>query len=186
MVLSDHTIKLEIAQGPHRRSSRAIRTTSSPRASTCTSVHDFQVFRNSRYPYIDPAREQPGLTERVTASRRGAVRAAPRRVRARHDRRAHRACPMTSSAASRARARSGVSGCSSTRRPATSIPGWDGTLTLELSNVANLPIVLVSGDEDRSDLVLADDDARSTVRTDTRSWAASTRGRPRRRRARCT
>ena len=29
---------------------------------------DFQVFRNSRYPYIDPGREQPGLMERVSAS----------------------------------------------------------------------------------------------------------------------
>ena len=29
---------------------------------------DFQVFRNSLYPYIDPAREQTGLMERVFAS----------------------------------------------------------------------------------------------------------------------
>ena len=30
--------------------------------------------------------------------------------------------------------------------------GWDGHLTLELSNVANLPIALYPGDEDRPDL----------------------------------
>ena len=33
-------------------------------------------------------------------------------------------------------------------------PGWDGYLTLELCNVANLPITLYPGDEDRADLVL--------------------------------
>ncbi len=37
--------------------------------------------------------------------------------------------------------------------------GWDGHLTLELSNVANLPITLVPGDEDRPDQLLRDDDA---------------------------
>ena len=36
--------------------------------------------------------------------------------------------------------------------------GWDGHLTLELSNVANLPIAIYPGDEDRPDLVPADDD----------------------------
>ena len=30
-------------------------------------------------------------------------------------------------------------------RRATSIPGWDGYLTLELSNVANLPITIYPG-----------------------------------------
>ena len=38
--------------------------------------------------------------------------------------------------------------------------GWDGHLTFELSNVANLPIALVPGHEDRADLVPAHDHAR--------------------------
>ena len=36
--------------------------------------------------------------------------------------------------------------------------GWDGHLTLELSNVANLPDHPVPGDEDRPDQLLPDDD----------------------------
>ena len=38
-------------------------------------------------------------------------------------------------------------------------PGWDGHVTLELSNVANLPITIYPGDEDRADLLHADDGA---------------------------
>ena len=38
--------------------------------------------------------------------------------------------------------------------------GWDGHITLELSNVANLPITLYPGHEDRPDQLLRDDHAR--------------------------
>ena len=54
-------------------------------------------------------------------------------------------CPTTSSRASRARARSAGSGSSSTRPPGFIDPGWDGHVTLELSNVANLPITIYFG-----------------------------------------
>jgi dCTP deaminase len=43
--------------------------------------------------------------------------------------------------------------------------GWDGHITLELSNVANLPHHAVSGHEDRPDQLLPDDDTgRSPLR----------------------
>ena len=67
MVLSDRTIKLELATG------RIVIDPVDPSDIQPSSVDlhlgdDFQVFRNSRYPYIDPAREQEGLTEGVFAS----------------------------------------------------------------------------------------------------------------------
>ena len=37
------------------------------------------------------------------------------------------------------------SGCSSTRRPGSSTPGFDGHITLELTNIASLPITLYPG-----------------------------------------
>ena len=59
MVLSDHTIKLEMAAG------RIVVEPCDPDDIQPSSVDlhlgdDFQVFRNSRYPYIDPSREQTG------------------------------------------------------------------------------------------------------------------------------
>jgi dCTP deaminase len=104
----------------------------------------FQVFRNSRYPYIDPTREQSGLMELFTSSVEepfvlhpgefvlGAtieMIALPDDIVAR------------------------LEGKSSLGRLGLLIhstagyvdPGWEGTLTLELSNVANLPIVLTPG-----------------------------------------
>ena len=64
-------------------------------------------------------------------------------------------------------------------------PGWDGQLTLELSNVANLPIVLTPGMKigqiSFSQMTTAVD--RPYGHPDS---AASIRGRPRRRRAGCT
>ena len=43
--------------------------------------------------------------------------------------------------------------------------GWNGQLTLELSNVASLPITLYPGHEDRPDELHADDHSRPTTRT---------------------
>ena len=77
--------------------------------------------------------------------RRGPADPPPRRVRARLDDRAGDP-PRRPGRPPRGQvARSAASACSSTRRPASSTPGWDGHLTLELSNVANLPITVYPG-----------------------------------------
>ena len=47
-------------------------------------------------------------------------------------------------------------------------PGWDGYLTLELSNVANLPITIYAGHEDRPDLLLPPHPPRRSIPTDRR------------------
>ena len=143
MVLSDRDIRAEIEAG------RIVIDPYVPEAVQPSSVdlhldNRFRVFRNSRYPYIDVREEQPELTELVeidgddpfilhpgefvlgsTLERVGL----PDDVVARLD------------------------GKSSLGRLGLLIhstagfvdPGWDGNLTLELSNVANLPITLYDG-----------------------------------------
>ena len=105
----------------------------------------FRVFNNSRYTHIDPAAAAGRPDHPDRARRRRAVRAAPGRVRARLDARGRHASPTTSRRGSRARARWAGSGCSPTRPRASSTPGFSGHITLELSNVANLPITLWPG-----------------------------------------
>lgn len=103
----------------------------------------FRVFNNTRYTHIDPAKQQDELTTLVEPVE-GAVRAASRRVRARLDAGAHHLAR---------RPRGTVEGKSSlgrlgllTHSTAGFIdPGFSGHITLELSNVANLPITLWPG-----------------------------------------
>jgi hypothetical protein len=68
----------------------------------------FQVFRNSRYPYIDPIREQAGLMEMVESTVEVPFVLHPGEF------------VLGATTASRARARWAGTDCSSTRPPATS------------------------------------------------------------------
>jgi len=104
----------------------------------------FQVFRNSRYPYIDPSREQAGLMELVTATAEEPFVLHPGEfVLGTTIERVVLADDLVAR----------LEGKSSLGRLGLLIhstagyvdPGWDGRLTLELSNVANLPIVLMPG-----------------------------------------
>lgn len=143
MVLSDRTIKEQLLAGRIRIEPL------NPEDIQPSSVDlhlgtEFRVFRNSRYPYIDPAIEQGGLMELVSASAEEpfvlhpgefVLGATIERVVLPHDIVAR------------------LEGKSSLGRLGLLIhstagyvdPGWDGSLTLELSNVANLPIVLTPG-----------------------------------------
>jgi dCTP deaminase len=104
----------------------------------------FRVFRNSRYPYIDVKTEQEELTELVEVAGEEAFILHPgefvlgstlERVRLPDDLVAR------------------LEGKSSLGRLGLLIhstagfidPGWDGHVTLELSNVANLPITIYPG-----------------------------------------
>lgn len=143
MVLSDRSIKLEMAKG------RIVVDPLDPCDIQPSSVDlhlgdDFQVFRNSRLPYIDPALEQPGLTERVVASAAEPFVLHPGEF-------------VLGTTVERIALPSDIvgrlEGKSSLGRLGLLIhstagyvdPGWEGRLTLELSNVANLPIVLTPG-----------------------------------------
>ena len=104
----------------------------------------FRVFRNNRYAFIDPRMPQPDLTELLTVrttSRSSCTRASSCSGR----RWSGSSCPTTSWPGSRADRASAGSASSSTRPAGYVDPGWKGTLTLELSNVANLPIALYYG-----------------------------------------
>ncbi|HSK47379.1 MAG TPA: dCTP deaminase [Coriobacteriia bacterium] len=143
MVLSDQTIKLEIARG---------RIVVDPIDAddiqpSSVDLHlgdDFQVFRNSRLPYIDPGVEQAGLTERVTASASEPFVLHPgefvlgttvERI----------ALPDDLVGRLEGKSSLGRLGLLIHSTAGYVDPGWDGMLTLELSNVANLPIVLTPG-----------------------------------------
>lgn len=143
MVLSDRTIKEQVA-------ARRIRIEPlDPQDIQPSSVDlhlgaDFQVFRNSRYPYIDPSLEQDGLMERVLASAEEPFVLHPGEF-------------VLGTTIERIKLPDDIvgrlEGKSSLGRLGLLIhstagyvdPGWDGRLTLELSNVANLPIVLMPG-----------------------------------------
>jgi len=143
VILSDRDIRAEIAAG------RIVIDPYIPDAVQPSSVdlhldRRFRVFRNSRYPYIDVRTDQPELTELVEIAGDEPFILHPgefvlgstfERVELPNDLVAR------------------LEGKSSLGRLGLLIhstagyvdPGWEGNLTLELSNVANLPITLYDG-----------------------------------------
>jgi dCTP deaminase len=143
MILSDGDIRREIAAG---------RIEIDPFDEDCVQpssvdLHvdsQFRVFANSRYPYIDVRREMPDLTELVQVEPEEPFILHPGEF-------------VLGSTLERVRLPDDVvarlEGKSSLGRLGLLIhstagyvdPGWDGNLTLELSNVANLPITIYPG-----------------------------------------
>ena len=143
MVLSDRDIRAEIAAG------RIVIDPFVPEAVQPSSVdlhldRRFRVFRNSRYPFIDVRVDQPDMTELVEIAGDDPFILHPgefvlgstlERVQLPNDLVAR------------------LEGKSSLGRLGLLIhstagyvdPGWEGNLTHELSNVANLPITLYDG-----------------------------------------
>lgn len=143
MILSDRDIRAEI------EARRIVIDPYIPEAVQPSSVdlhldRRFRVFRNSRYPYIDVRTDQPELTELVEIAGDDPFILHPgefvlgstlERVELPNDLVAR------------------LEGKSSLGRLGLLIhstagyvdPGWEGNLTLELSNVANLPITLYDG-----------------------------------------
>jgi dCTP deaminase len=143
MVLSDRDIRAEIEAG------RIIIDPFTPGAVQPSSVdlhldRRFRVFRNSRYPYIDVRAEQPDLTELVAVEGDEPFILHPgefvlgstlERV----------ALPDDLVARLEGKSSLGRLGLLIHSTAGYVDPGWDGNLTLELSNVANLPITLYDG-----------------------------------------
>ena len=143
MILSDRTIRRLLGEGrieiePYDDSLMQ------PSSVDVRVDRYFRVFHNSRYPFIDVKQEQDGLTELVEIDDETAFILHPgefvlgstlERVKLPDDLVAR------------------LEGKSSLGRLGLLIhstagyvdPGWEGTLTLELSNVANLPIKLYDG-----------------------------------------
>ena len=143
MVLSDRDIRAEIEAG------RIVIDPYVPEAVQPSSVDlhldsRFRVFRNSRYPYIDVREEQPELTELVAIDGDDPFILHPgefvlgstlERV----------ALPDDVVARLDGKSSLGRLGLLIHSTAGFVDPGWDGNLTLELSNVANLPITLYDG-----------------------------------------
>ena len=140
MVLSDRTIRRELEAGT------IIIDPLGPGAIQPASVdlrlgNLFRVFRNSQIPYIDVKREYPDLTELVEIDDDNpfvlhpgefALATTYERVR----------LPNTIVGRLEGKSSLGRLGLLIHSTAGYVDPGWDGALTLELSNVANLPIML--------------------------------------------
>lgn len=143
MVLSDRTIKIELSRG------RIVVDPLNPDDIQPSSIDvhladEFRVFYNNRHPFIDPLADQVDLTEVVKSTiaepfvlhpGEFVLGATIERVELPNDIVAR------------------LEGKSSLGRLGLLIhstagfidPGWNGRLTLELSNVANLPVLLTPG-----------------------------------------
>jgi dCTP deaminase len=143
MILSDRTIREEIDAG---------RIVIDPFDANCIQpssidLHvdsQFRVFANSRYPYIDVKQEMPDLTELVEVKPdepfilhpgEFVLGSTAERV----------ALPDDLVARLEGKSSHGRLGLLIHSTAGYVDPGWDGYLTLELSNVANLPITLYPG-----------------------------------------
>jgi dCTP deaminase len=143
MVLSDRSIREELSAG------RIVVEPVDPDDIQPSSVDlhlgdAFHVFRNSRYPYIDPAVEQVGLTERVSASVEEPFVLHPGEF-ALGTTVEHIELPDDIVGRLEGKSSLGRLGLLIHSTAGYVDPGWQGRLTLELSNVANLPIVLTPG-----------------------------------------
>lgn len=143
MVLSDRTMAIEIASG------RIIVDPIDPSDIQPSSIDlhlgsEFRVFRNSRYPYIDPLREQPGLTESVEASTSEPFVLHPGEF-VLGVTREFIGLPDDIVARLEGKSTLGRLGLMIHSTAGYIDPGWRGQVTLELSNVANLPILLTPG-----------------------------------------
>ena len=143
MILSDGDIRAEIAAG---------RIEIDPFDDACVQpssvdlhVDDrFRVFANTRYPYIDVRQEMPDLTELVEVDEREpfilhpgefVLGATAERI----------GLPDDLVARLEGKSSLGRLGLLIHSTAGYVDPGWDGYLTLELSNVANLPITIYPG-----------------------------------------
>lgn len=143
MVLSDRTIRKELEAGNLEIDPLG------PNAIQPASVdlrlgHQFRVFRNSRIPYIDVKKDYPDLTELVEISGdepfilhpgEFALAVTYERVR----------LPDFIVGRLEGKSSLGRLGLLIHSTAGYVDPGWNGALTLELSNVANLPITLYHG-----------------------------------------
>src|ERR671923_299740 len=143
MVLSDRTIKEEIAAGrlvfdPYEEA------LVQPSSVDMRVDRSFRVFNNSRYPFIDVREPMENLTELVTVEDEEPFVLHPgefvlgqtlERVR----------LPDDIVARLEGKSSLGRLGLLIHSTAGFVDPSWDGNLTLELSNVANLPITIYHG-----------------------------------------
>ena len=186
MVLSDRTIRAEIEAGrividPYDE------TLVQPSSVDVRVDRRFRVFHNARYPYIDVRQPMDDLTELVEVERR-ASRSSCTRASSCSARRSS-GSTLPDDLVARLEGKSSSLGRLGLLIHSTAgfvDSGFAGNLTLELSNVANLPITIYHGHADRPDLVHAHGRAGRAPLRLARQGLASTRARPSRPRAAST
>src|SRR6476619_1886946 len=143
MVLSDGDIRAEIEAG------RIVIDPYVPEAVQPSSVdlhldNRFRVFRNSRYPYIDVREEQPELTELVEVKGDEPFILHPGEFVLGST---LELVQLPNDLVARLEGKSSLGRLGLLIHSTAGYvdPGWEGNLTLELSNVANLPITLYDG-----------------------------------------
>jgi dCTP deaminase len=101
----------------------------------------FRVFRNNRYPYIDPRTQQPDLTEMVSVEDDEPFILHPGEFVLGQT---HEWVELPDDLVARLEGKSSLGRLGLLIHSTAGYvdPGWKGNLTLELSNVANLPIAL--------------------------------------------
>jgi len=143
VILSDRDIRAEIAAG------RIVIDPYIPEAVQPSSVdlhldRRFRVFRNSRYPYIDVRTDQPELTELVEIGGDEPFILHPGEfvLGSTYER-----VELPNDLVARLEGKSSLGRLGLLIHSTAGYvdPGWEGNLTLELSNVANLPITLYDG-----------------------------------------
>ncbi len=104
----------------------------------------FRVFRNNRYPYIDVRSPQPDLTELLTIADDEPFILHPGEFVLGQT---HEWVELPDDLVARLEGKSSLGRLGLLIHSTAGYvdPGWKGNLTLELSNVANLPIALYSG-----------------------------------------
>jgi dCTP deaminase len=143
MVLSDRTIREQLLAGRIRIEPLDAEDIQ-PSSVDLHLASRFQVFRNSRYPFIDPAMDQKGLMDLVEASPEEPFVLHPGEfvLGATVER---LTLPDDIVARLEGKSSLGRLGLLIHSTAGYVDPGWEGTITLELSNVANLPMVLTPG-----------------------------------------
>ena len=143
MVLSDRDIRAELERG------RVVLDPFDARLVQPASVDvrlggDVRVFRNSTHVAIDPEKHQPDLTERVVVGDGGTFVLHPGQF-ALGTTLERIAVPDDLLAKLEGKSSLGRLGLMIHSTAGYIDPGWDGQVTLELSNVATLPILLRPG-----------------------------------------
>ncbi len=143
MVLSDKDIKKEIEQG-RLVLTPMVEDNIQPASIDVRLGNNFRVFNNSRYAYIDPMEQQDDLTELIEVADDGEFILHPGQF-ALGTTLENITIPDDILGKLEGKSTLGRLGLMIHSTAGYVDPGWKGELTLELSNVCNLPIVLRPG-----------------------------------------
>jgi dCTP deaminase len=143
MILSDRTIREEI-EGGRIRIEPFDPESIQPSSVDLHVDSQFRVFANSRYPYIDVRKPMPDLTDLVEVGEGEPFILHPGEFVLGSTRERVR-LPDDMVARLEGKSSLGRLGLLIHSTAGYVDPGWDGYLTLELSNVANLPITIYPG-----------------------------------------